>query len=353
MKKKLGEILIASGVVSQADINEALRDQSAGEPARLGDQLIALGRLTSFQLAKALSEQHGLPYMGLPAIPPRVMSAIPLDYQRTHRLVPFRIEGDTVSVAVADPSNTDAIEELRYSLNRRIVVAIAPGDEIDSVHEAYASTAQPASAVVAKAAYTTRATPAPTADELFGSLNLESLDSPSQVESSQSGLQDLFKDVGEQQAPVIEEELNLDDDELSADAEDSIEVSESFEPEDEVSFSSSSPSSLESLVISPHVPVLPDRPVAPSVPAPEPRTALGARVPPPAPSGPPLPAWLKNPEAASDAPIEEAEPPAVSQEWSGKLDDVPPSRLIVAAVKALVTSGVVSEEAILALLAKK
>ena len=140
MKKKLGEILIASGVVTQADLDEALSDQRAGESARLGDQLLALGRLTSFQLAKALATQHGLPYMGLPAIPPRVMAAIPLDYQRTHRLVPFRVDGDTVSVAVADPSNTDAVEELRYSLNRKVVVAIAPGDEIDAVHQAYAGT---------------------------------------------------------------------------------------------------------------------------------------------------------------------------------------------------------------------
>lgn len=339
MKKKLGEILIASGVVSRADIEEALSDQSAGEPTRLGDQLIALGRLTSFQLAKALSEQHGLPYMGLPAIPPRVMAAIPLDYQRAHRLVPFRVEGDTVSVAVADPSNTDAVEELRYSLNRKVVVAIAPGDEIDSVHEAYASAAPPVAAVVPKTSYVSRATPAPTEDELFGSLNLESLDPPAGVASSQSGLQDLFGDLSEPAA-----------------AEESIEVSESFdsEPDDEVSFESS-PSSLDSLVIAPHVPVLPDRaPSPPSKPS-----APRAPGPAPAPSGPPLPDWLRAPEAAAPPepqayePEPEAEPAAPTYEWSGKLDDVPPSRLIVAAVKALVTTGVVSEAAILELLAKK
>lgn len=349
MKKKLGEILIASGVVAQADIDEALSDQRAGESARLGDQLIALGRLTSFQLAKALATQHGLPYMGLPAIPPRVMAAIPLDYQRTHRLVPFRLEGDTVWVAVADPSNTDAVEELRYSLNRRVVVTIAPGDEIDAVHQAYSSAASPAPVAVKK--FVSRPTPAPTAEELFGSMNLDSLDDP--VPEAPAAPDDLGN-------VSVEEDVNFDDppDEAPAPqrdpghAEESIEVNESFD--DEVSFQSS-PSSLESLVIEPNVPVLPDR-----VAASQARPAPVAPPKPPTPSGPTLPDWLKSSDsqpkakAPALAPPEAAPPPAAEPvEWSGKLDDVPPSRLIVATVKALVTNGVISEQAILDVLAKK
>ena len=372
MKKKLGEILIASGVVTAADIEEVLNDQCAGEPARLGDQLIALGRLTSFQLAKALATQHGLPYMGLPAIPPRVMAAIPLDYQQTHRLVPFRVDGDTVSIAVADPSNTDAVEELRYSLNRRIVVAIAPGDEIDAVHSAYASAPKPA-ATAPK--YIARPSPAPTADELFG--GLEALESPPQP-SSPSALEDLFGElsaekVAEAEVPEFQsEEVNFDDEPSEAPGapavsepeppDEVIEMSDSYD--DEVSFESS-PSSLESLVIEPEVPVLPDR-VNVSPPRAAPGKAKPA-VPAPAPSGPSLPDWLRNPAsspsgtlaqavplpapARADEPAEASEP--VTFEWSGKLDDVPPSRLIVAAVKALVLKGAVTEQAILDLLAKK
>lgn len=274
-KKKLGEILLASGMVTTSDIDEALSDQSAGDAARLGDLLIAMGRLTPFQLAKALSEQHGLPYMGLPAIPPRVMSTIELSYQKTHRLVPFRVEADTVSIAMADPSNTDAVDELRYLLNRRIVVAIAPGDEIDSVHAAYAN------APAVPTQYVAKQTPPPTADELFGSLNLESLDPPDET----------------------------------------IEVG-AFDSE-----GAAYGSSPESSAIAP-----------------------------PASS---LPEWLRGPDhnasvaaAAIDTRMKEPETAPVF-EWSGKLNDVPPSRLIVAAVKALVINGVVTEQAILDALAKK
>lgn len=340
-RKKLGEILIASGVVTKSDIDEALRDQSAGEAARLGDQLIALGKLTSFQLAKALASQHNLPYMGLPAIPPRVMAAIPLDYQQAHRLVPFRVDGDTVCVAVADPSNSDAIEELRYSLNRKVMVSIAPGDEIDAVHEAYAS-AQPAKP--GKKGYSPRPTPAPTEEELFGSMNL---DDP-ELSSSQSGLQDIFSDLNEPAEPSVP---------------DGESISFTDSGEDEVSFSESSPSALESLQVNPSAPVIENRPVPVTV-LPASRSKVSApSVSPPSPS---LPEWIRNPApspavsssavrrespvqrrppAPPPPPPEPAKPPAF--EWSGKLDDVPPSRLIAATVKALVLGGVISEEAIL------
>ncbi len=340
-RKKLGEILIASGVVTKADIDDALRDQSAGEAARLGDQLIALGKLTSFQLAKALASQHNLPYMGLPAIPPRVMAAIPLDYQLAHRLVPFRVDGDTVFVAVADPSNSDAIEELRYSLNRKVTVSIAPGDEIDAVHQAYV-TAQPGKP--AKKGFGSRPTPPPTEEELFGSMNLGLPELP----SSQSGLQDIFSDLNEPPGPSVP---------------DGERISFTDSGEDEVSFSESSPSALESLQVNPSAPVIENRP-APQTVAP----ASRARVPPPSvsPPSPSLPEWIRNPASSPslsssssvirrDSAVQRRPapppPPAsakpVPNEWSGKLDDVPPSRLIVAAVKALVLGGVVSEEAIL------
>ena len=67
-------------------------------------------------------------------------------------------------------------------------------------------------------------------------------------------------------------------------------------------------------------------------------------------------AYSSQPKAKAPAlaPPAAAPPPAAEPvEWSGKLDDVPPSRLIVATVKALVTNGVISEQAILDVLAKK
>jgi hypothetical protein len=171
MRKKLGEILVASGVVSQNDLDVALGDQTAGEPARVGDLLVALGKITPIQLARALSQQHAIPFIQLPPVPGDVLKTIPIEFQQQHRLVPFRVTGEAISVAVADPSNIDAIEELRSQLNKKVNRYVAAADEIDAIHTGALGVASldmpsiaPAVAPVSRG---------PSAKELFGSLDLE------------------------------------------------------------------------------------------------------------------------------------------------------------------------------------
>ncbi len=174
MRKKLGEILLASGVVTQADLDLALNDQTAGEPARLGDLLVALGRLTPTQLARALSTQHAIPFIQLPPIPSDVLRTIPLEFQQQHRLVPFRVTGEAMSIAMADPSDADAVEELRVSMNKRITRYVAASDEIDALHAGLSGT----SIDLPPPAPASRTAHSPTAAELFGSLDL---DAPSET----------------------------------------------------------------------------------------------------------------------------------------------------------------------------
>lgn len=168
MRKKLGEILLASGAVTQADLDLALGDQTAGEPARLGDLLVSLGRLTPMQLAKALSLQHAIPFIQLPPVPADVLGSVPVEYQQQHRFVPFRVTGDSISIAMADPSNTDVLEELRTSLNKKVNRYVGAGDEIDAVH---ATLAAPSVELPSIAPAVAPVGQAPVADALFGSLD--------------------------------------------------------------------------------------------------------------------------------------------------------------------------------------
>lgn len=137
MKRKLGEILVAAGAVSESELARALADQPQGSPpARLGELLVAQGRITSQQLARALSVQHTVPYVDLPDIPPPVLDMVPASFQRQHRLVPFRTDGERLSIAMAEPGDKDAVKALRELLGpgRRVVVFVASGEEIDAVH---------------------------------------------------------------------------------------------------------------------------------------------------------------------------------------------------------------------------
>lgn len=198
MRKKLGEILVASGAVTSADIAAALSDQSAGEPSRLGDLLIALGRISPAQLARALSEQYGVPYTDLPPVPSKILEAVPIDFQRMHRLVPFKVAGKELSVALADLTDLEAVSVLRREWTK-VNVFVAPGDEIDAIHAAAAgmfhSELPPldlpsVAPAIAPLGGVSRPTPAPTAEDLFGSFELDA--PPAATTASEAGIDELF-----------------------------------------------------------------------------------------------------------------------------------------------------------------
>lgn len=182
------------GAVSIADVESVLSDQSAGEPSRLGDTLVECGKVTPEQLARALSEQYGLPFVSLPPIPREVLVELSLPFQRLHRAVPFGRSGAELSVAIADPSDVELFEAMKLLPGRRVQFFLAAGDQIDAAHaEAELVLAAPAQ-VPGPAAPIGGAPPSPaaapmhhlTADELFADLSLESV--PDDRGSSLSGL---------------------------------------------------------------------------------------------------------------------------------------------------------------------
>lgn len=201
MKRKLGEILVKSGAVTEKDIASALSDQNAGEPNRLGDLLVELGKISPTQLARALALQHDLPFVELPGIPEATLALIPLAFQQQHRLVPFRQDSENVFVAMADPAHGDVIEDLRFQLKKKITVFVAAGDEIDSIHavaqggqhvyQSSPSVAPTISPVVPPPRG--KSAPAPTASDLFDSVDISS-DSQVKV-AAEEGLKDLFNDL--------------------------------------------------------------------------------------------------------------------------------------------------------------
>ncbi|MBL8953707.1 MAG: general secretion pathway protein GspE, partial [Myxococcaceae bacterium] len=78
MRLKLGEILVEQGAVRPEDVDAALEHQSSGDPSRLGDLLVANGKLTAVQLARGLSLQSGLPFVQLEQVSPQVAALVPM-----------------------------------------------------------------------------------------------------------------------------------------------------------------------------------------------------------------------------------------------------------------------------------
>lgn len=137
MRKKIGELLVEAGVVTEAQVRTALGQKRAyGQGHRLGSVMVSMGMVTPKQLAHALATQFDLPFVELPEIPPEVSSLLSMDFQTENRIVPFRLEvegkAEKLHVAVEDPGDLSLVDELRFQLRKALRVYVAASDDIES-----------------------------------------------------------------------------------------------------------------------------------------------------------------------------------------------------------------------------
>jgi len=137
MRKKIGELLIAAGVVTEEQVRAALGRRGTPGAQRLGEVLVSQGLCTPVDIARALATQHGLPFVELPEeIPPAVTALVPVDFQSEHRVVPFRLEvegkSERIHLAVEDPGDLTVVDELRFQLRKQVRVFVAAPDDIDT-----------------------------------------------------------------------------------------------------------------------------------------------------------------------------------------------------------------------------
>jgi type II secretion system protein E len=141
---RLGQILVQEHVVTDDIIAEALV-RAGSDRQRLGEALVALGAATYEEVLKAVAAQQALPYVSpeeLPSTPP-VLKELSPRYLRQSVACPIAIEGTTVTVATADPTDPLLLDELQQTLPLTIRLCVAPAPAIlEAIERAYgASTA--------------------------------------------------------------------------------------------------------------------------------------------------------------------------------------------------------------------
>ncbi|MFL5350455.1 MAG: hypothetical protein ACJ8AT_37265 [Hyalangium sp.] len=137
MRKKIGELLVESGYVTEAQVRTALgQKRSYGRGHRLGSVMVSMGMITPKQLARVLATQFDMPFVELPDLPPDVVGLLSVDFQAEHRIVPFKLEAEgkteRLHVAVEDPADLSLIDELRFQLHKTLRVYVAASDDIDN-----------------------------------------------------------------------------------------------------------------------------------------------------------------------------------------------------------------------------
>jgi type IV pilus assembly protein PilB len=129
-RKRLGDLLVEAGLITEAQLEEALKEKAPGQ--KLGDALLQRGYITEQQLIEVLEFQLGIPHVSLYRYPidPKVTNLIPKEFAKRHMVMPLKIEGERLLVAMADPMDFFVIDDLRLSTGFHIETAIASKDDI-------------------------------------------------------------------------------------------------------------------------------------------------------------------------------------------------------------------------------
>ena len=138
-KKKIGDLLLEKGYITAQQLDEGLQHQAL-TGRRLGEILVEREYITEDQLIGTVSERLAIPKISLVSmvIDPQVIRAVPVDVARRYTLIPIFEIGNTLTLAMADPLNIIAIDEIRYITGKNIKRAIASGTEIKAaIDECY------------------------------------------------------------------------------------------------------------------------------------------------------------------------------------------------------------------------
>jgi type IV pilus assembly protein PilB len=130
-RRLLGQILKARGVLGEAQIQEALAAQRS-EGGLLGQHLVALGACTAADVTAALAEQAGLEAVDLTGTAPTEEALATIDSTTAHAygILPLRLAGDRLEVALADPLNTAVLEDLAFSTGRQVTGRLADAETL-------------------------------------------------------------------------------------------------------------------------------------------------------------------------------------------------------------------------------
>ena len=133
--KILGQLLGEITDLDQETLRAALAQQrSTG--LRIGETLVRLGGVTTGHVASALATQLALQYVAAPLSPSRdALRAVRPELAREHRVVPLGVSHRTVRIAMADPLDLNAMDDLRFQTGRRIEATVAAVDAVEEALE--------------------------------------------------------------------------------------------------------------------------------------------------------------------------------------------------------------------------
>ncbi|MBU1124551.1 MAG: hypothetical protein KKC84_00825 [Candidatus Omnitrophica bacterium] len=138
VNKQLGELLVERGIITPPQLEKALSTQG-DKGGLIGEVLVDLGFAKEEDIAQALTAQYGFPYLPLGNydINPEVIGLIPGRVARQYMLVPIDKIGTNMTIAMSNPLNVQAIEDVELLSGCNVQTFVATSSDIRTAIEKY------------------------------------------------------------------------------------------------------------------------------------------------------------------------------------------------------------------------
>ncbi|WP_166830576.1 GspE/PulE family protein [Thalassoroseus pseudoceratinae] len=140
-QRKLGQILVDLGYLSEDQLWDVLEEQKQSPGEVIGQVAIRMGLVTDAQVTEALAEQWGMSVVNLPEtnIPPKVLEVVPQTMAEIYHIMPISLKDNVLTVAMAEPQNVGALDDLRNFLGYDVRGTISTTKDVEAaIAEHYA-----------------------------------------------------------------------------------------------------------------------------------------------------------------------------------------------------------------------
>jgi len=138
MPVKLGELLLKENMVSPQQLQEALNHQKMSG-GKLGKAFVSLGFVKDEEITSLLSRQYGVPSINLDhfEVDPQIIKIIPAETARKYQVLPLSRSGATLTIAMADPTNVFAMDDIKFMTGYNVEPVVASESTLEEAIDKY------------------------------------------------------------------------------------------------------------------------------------------------------------------------------------------------------------------------
>jgi type IV pilus assembly protein PilB len=133
-QRRLGQILVDLGYLTEDQLWDILEAQKQSQGEILGQVAIRMGFVSEGQVTEALAEQWGMPVVNLSetTIPAKALELVPQTMADVYKIVPISLKDNVLTVAMADPQNLGALDDLRSMLGVEVRGAVSNAKDVEA-----------------------------------------------------------------------------------------------------------------------------------------------------------------------------------------------------------------------------